>query len=190
MPRKRVGNVEIPTMQTVKMRHDQVGMSAAVVGVGRQRYDEGNLGQGRSKPLALSQREDRIRIHQDEDLSGVGTTALDRIRQQINGAIPETALGHRAIQARRGQTAVGDRIDLGVDLFSPRREASRSGSDPALGPVDGTAESDSNYFLVPEFGYNKMINPNLSLGVTVYANGGMNTDYPGGQIPAISACFV
>jgi len=82
---------------------------------------------------------------------------------------------------------VGDRIDFGADLFSPRREASRSGSDPAVG-VDGTAESDSNYFLVPEFGYNKMINPNLSLGVTVYANGGMNTDYPGGQIPAASAC--
>ena len=83
---------------------------------------------------------------------------------------------------------VGNRVDFGADLFSPRREASRFGSDPALGPIDGSAESDSNYFLVPEFGYNKMINPNLSLGVTVYANGGMNTDYPGGQIPAASAC--
>jgi long-chain fatty acid transport protein len=83
---------------------------------------------------------------------------------------------------------VGDRIDFGADLFSPRREASRFGSSPFLGPIDGSAESDSNYFLVPEFGYNKMINPNLSLGVSVYANGGMNTDYPGGQIPAASAC--
>ena len=83
---------------------------------------------------------------------------------------------------------VGDRIDFGADLFSPRRSASRSGSSPLLGPVDGSADSGSNYFLVPEFGYNKMINPNLSLGITVYANGGMNTDYPGGQIPALSAC--
>lgn len=83
---------------------------------------------------------------------------------------------------------VGNRIDFGADLFSPRRSASRFGSSPLLGPVDGTADSDSNYFVVPEFGYNKMINPNLSLGITVYANGGMNTDYPGGQIPAASAC--
>lgn len=83
---------------------------------------------------------------------------------------------------------VGDRIDFGVDLFSPRRSASRAGSSPFLGPIDGSADSDSNYFLIPEFGYNKMINPNLSLGVTVYGNGGMNTDYPGGQIPAASAC--
>jgi len=68
----------------------------------------------------------------------------------------------------------GNRLDLGVDLFSPIREASRTGSVTGL---NGTSESDSNYFLVPELGYNKMVNPNLALGVTVYGNGGMNTDY-------------
>lgn len=83
---------------------------------------------------------------------------------------------------------VGNRIDFGLDLFSPRRAASRAGSSPFLGPIDGSADSDSHYFPVPEFGYNRMLNPNLSLGLTVYANGGMNTDYPGGQIPAPSAC--
>ena len=83
---------------------------------------------------------------------------------------------------------VGNRVDLGLDLFSPRREASRFGSSPFLGPIDGSADSDSNYFIIPEFGYNRMINPDLSLGITVYGNGGMNTDYPGGQIPAESAC--
>ncbi len=80
---------------------------------------------------------------------------------------------------------VGNRIDFGVDLFSPRREAARTGS---LAGLDAQAESDSNYFLIPEFGYNKMINPNMSLGITVYGNGGMNTDYPGGQLPAAGAC--
>lgn len=72
----------------------------------------------------------------------------------------------------------GDRLDLGIDLFSPKREASRTGSAPTL---NGTTDSDSNYFGIPEFGYNKMLNPNMSLGVTVYGNGGMNTDYPAGQ---------
>jgi long-chain fatty acid transport protein len=83
---------------------------------------------------------------------------------------------------------VGNRIDFGADLFSPKRKASRSGSSPLLGPIDGSADSDSNYFLIPEFGYNKMVNPNMSLGISVYGNGGMNTDYPGGQIPAGTAC--
>ena len=72
----------------------------------------------------------------------------------------------------------GNRLDLGVDLFSPRREASRSGS---FG-LNGSADSKSNYFLIPEVGYNHMVNPNLALGVTVYGNGGMNTNYRGGQI--------
>lgn len=80
---------------------------------------------------------------------------------------------------------VGDRIDFGVDAFSPQRSASRSGS--AAG-IDGSADSDSTLFAIPEFGFNKLINLNLSLGVTVYGNGGMNTDYPGDQIPNASAC--
>ncbi|WP_260292027.1 OmpP1/FadL family transporter [Sedimenticola hydrogenitrophicus] len=72
---------------------------------------------------------------------------------------------------------VGDRIDLGADLFSPRREASRQNSTGFGGAYDGESDSDRNYFLIPEFGYNRMINPNLSLGVSVYGNGGMNTTY-------------
>jgi long-chain fatty acid transport protein len=79
---------------------------------------------------------------------------------------------------------VGDRFDIGADLFMPQRSASRTGS--AAG-IDGAADSDSTLFLIPELGYNKLINPKLALGVTVYGNGGMNTDYPGGQI-AGGAC--
>jgi long-chain fatty acid transport protein len=76
---------------------------------------------------------------------------------------------------------VGNRIDFGADLFSPRRSSERTGS---LAGINASADSDSIYFVIPEFGYNKLVNPNLSLGVTVYGNGGMNTDYPGGQIAA------
>jgi long-chain fatty acid transport protein len=46
------------------------------------------------------------------------------------------------------------------------------------GPATFTSESESNYFLIPEFGYNRMLDSNMSLGVTVYGNGGMNSDYP------------
>jgi long-chain fatty acid transport protein len=80
----------------------------------------------------------------------------------------------------------GNRIDAGIDLFSPWREASRSGG--AMFGMDGSAKSDSNYFGIPEVAFNYMVRPNLALGVTVYGNGGMNTDYPTGQIPAASVC--
>jgi long-chain fatty acid transport protein len=75
----------------------------------------------------------------------------------------------------------GDRLDAGLDWFSPKRNSARTGSAAGL---DGKADSDSENFLVPEFAINKMLNPSMSLGVTVYGNGGMNTDYPGDQIPA------
>ena len=78
---------------------------------------------------------------------------------------------------------VGDRFDAGLDWFRPERSASRSGSAGGTGFLDGSADgNETQDFFIPELGYNKMVNPNLSLGVTVYGNGGMNTDYPSGQL--------
>lgn len=71
----------------------------------------------------------------------------------------------------------GNRLDLGLTAFSPRRSASRVGLGPGL---DGSVTSHRNWFAIPEFGYNHMVNERLALGVTVYGNGGMDTDYPGG----------
>lgn len=74
---------------------------------------------------------------------------------------------------------VGERIDVGIDWFSPIRSAERTGSAAGL---NAKSDSDSEQFYVPEFGYNTMLNPNLSFGVTLYGNGGMNTDYPSGAM--------
>jgi long-chain fatty acid transport protein len=74
---------------------------------------------------------------------------------------------------------VGNRFDVGVDLFMPDRSAERTGSGAGL---SGSVTSDSKDFFVPEGGYNRMISPTMSLGVTVYGNGGMNTNYKSGQI--------
>ncbi len=85
---------------------------------------------------------------------------------------------------------VGDRIDAGVDWFRPKRSAGRVGSAGGFGFLDGQADgNETTDFLIPEFGYNKLLNPNLSLGVTVYGNGGMNTDYRSGQTDT-GACTV
>jgi len=100
-------------------------------------------------------------------------------------AVAESAFGG----ANNPATMVfaGGRFEIGADLFSPWRKSSRTGSPPGVG-LDASSESDSNYFVIPELGYNHMVSPNMSWGVTVYGNGGMNTDYPGGAIPGQSAC--
>ncbi len=73
----------------------------------------------------------------------------------------------------------GDRAELGVDMFSPKRGMSRTGSPFGL---NASVDSDKNRFFVPELGFNRAINNQLGVGVTVYGNGGMNTDYAGGQL--------
>jgi long-chain fatty acid transport protein len=74
---------------------------------------------------------------------------------------------------------VGNRLDLGLDLFSPHRDATRS--DGVFAQMNGSVDSNSTNFIVPDFGYNHMLNPDLALGVSVYGNGGMNTNYPQGS---------
>jgi long-chain fatty acid transport protein len=71
----------------------------------------------------------------------------------------------------------GNRMELGVDLFAPSRSMERTN-----GYMNASVSSDSNLFLVPEFGYNRAISDKMGVGITVYGNGGMNTDYVGGQI--------
>ena len=74
----------------------------------------------------------------------------------------------------------GNRLDLGVDLFSPNRSMTRTNSAGGFG--DASVKSDKNIFVVPEIGFNRAVNDKLGVGVTVYGNGGMNTDYAGGQL--------
>ena len=83
----------------------------------------------------------------------------------------------------------GDRLDIGLDLFAPKRRIERTGAAAGAMP-NGAVDSGSNLFYVPEFGYNKMMGWDMSAGITVYGNGGMNTDYAGGQSPGggVNAC--
>jgi long-chain fatty acid transport protein len=67
----------------------------------------------------------------------------------------------------------GNRYEIGANIFMPKRGASRTGA----GPMDGNVESGSSSFVVPEFGYNRQLDAKTAVGLTVYGNGGMNTDY-------------
>lgn len=101
-------------------------------------------------------------------------------------ALPQDSLAAATNPA--GMVWVGSRIDLGATLFSPIREYSASGAPSnacspsgctfSVGPQ--TIESDNELFLIPHFGWNKMLDADSSVGLSVYGNGGMNTEYAGG----------
>ncbi len=94
-------------------------------------------------------------------------------------ALPEDAMASATNPA--GMVWVGQAMDAGAAIFSPHRQytASSLNGGPYTFPLTpGTVESDSNYFLIPHFGVNWMLDANSSAGVAIYGNGGMNTDYP------------
>ena len=66
--------------------------------------------------------------------------------------------------------------------FSPMRqytvEGNPSGMQGTFGLMPGTIESDSKSFVFPTLGASWKINPTMAVGITIYANGGMNTNYP------------
>jgi len=84
-----------------------------------------------------------------------------------------------------GSAFIDDRFDIGLDLFSPDREATLSGNalpTPAGPfPTDGTYDgNDSDLFAIPELGYRKGLGNDMAFGLSVFGNGGMNTDYKDG----------
>lgn len=91
-------------------------------------------------------------------------------------ALPQDALAAASNPAGLG--LVGDRVDFGVTWFRPQRETQLVDTAGGTKAFDGDYDAnDTENFIIPEFGYNRQINPNVTFGVSVYGNGGMNTDY-------------
>ena len=87
----------------------------------------------------------------------------------------------------------GDRQDIGGSIFSPMRNYSSKGgpSAPAgapcgfncpfsVGDGDQSIDSENEAFLIPQFGQNWMLDDESAIGLSIYGNGGMNTEYKGG----------
>lgn len=88
-------------------------------------------------------------------------------------ALPQDALAAAANPA--GIVSAGDRFDMGVDWIRLDRSVSITGNQ--LG-ADETYDGNGKVsFLAPNLGYNHLITPDLAIGVAIYGNGGVNTDY-------------
>lgn len=112
-----------------------------------------------------------------------------------------------------GMAFVGERMDVGIQLFSPSpRGYSVTGTPPVPGDGSvtvfspgapptcnfpdpggsgacappfsvspGDVDSDKDFFLIPHFAYNWQLSQDNTVGVSVYGNGGMNTEYSSGS---------
>lgn len=74
-----------------------------------------------------------------------------------------------------GINSLGQRVDIGATLFNPDRSASiTSNAAGANGQYDGNSKE---YFVIPEFGYIQPLAHDVTVGLALYGNGGMNTNY-------------
>ncbi len=72
-------------------------------------------------------------------------------------------------------TAVDARMDVGVEIFIPKRGASISGNGAGLdGDYSGNG---SNPFVLPEFAYVRPLSDSVTVALAINGNGGMNTTY-------------
>lgn len=67
-----------------------------------------------------------------------------------------------------GMAHVGNRADVNVEVFSPIRDGET---------LWGHSASGADGFIIPSGGYVRNIDDKLTAGITIYANGGMNTTY-------------
>ncbi len=74
------------------------------------------------------------------------------------------------------------RWDASLSVFNPNRSYSVTGNPSGypgtFGLTPGTVDSNSRFFPVPSLGAAWKLGGNQSLGVALYGNGGMNTDWP------------
>lgn len=96
---------------------------------------------------------------------GMGGVSIAQAMDSLSGASNPASMA-----------LIGNRMDMGIDLFRPQREATITGS--AGGFTDGQFDAnETSYFPIPEFGYNRVIDEQMTIGLSVFGHGGMNVDY-------------
>ena len=75
-------------------------------------------------------------------------------------------------------------VTLALSVFNPQRGYEVTGATPADATsamdfplANGKVKSDNEYFLIPAFAYNTELSDELAMSISVYGNGGMNTEY-------------
>ena len=112
-----------------------------------------------------------------------GTGIKNRALAGAGVAFPQDAMAGATNPA--GMAFVGNRFDVGSVLFFPDREYESSGSlangfGGAFTVGTDSETSGDKSFLIPSFGFNKMISDRTAIGFSIYGNGGLNTTYDGG----------
>ncbi len=100
------------------------------------------------------------------------------VARQTSGAVTAVALDAFAGSSNPAKLSfVGNRFDAGFEIFNPHRKVKRRGATGANDIYNFSSRSSNSLFLIPEFAYAHQVDDRLAVGVTAYANGGLNSEY-------------
>ena len=102
--------------------------------------------------------------------NGLAPTGVGQEQKAMGGAAAGNASNTMSMATNPAAAAfINDGYDVGLEVFQPNRSAKLGST-----TFDGDGKST---FLIPEAGYKRKLNEKVDVGVVVYGNGGMNTQY-------------
>lgn len=115
--------------------------------------------------------------------NGLAPTGVGQIHKAMGGAAVANPENTTSIATNPASvTAIPNGYDVELELFKPNRTVIRKELPPQMGGIPSkTYKGDEkSIFFIPGGGYKKSINNKISIGVSVYGNGGMNTEFKNG----------
>jgi len=86
-----------------------------------------------------------------------------------------------------GMADIPTSLDLGLSFFRPSERGYEANNDFSVDPTTGFPtgpfvtpgryESDRDWFVIPSFGYNHVLNDRFTIGIVLFGNGGLDTTY-------------
>ncbi|MBV1875271.1 MAG: outer membrane protein transport protein [Cycloclasticus sp.] len=120
---------------------------------------------------------------------GYFSLGYGHVAKQTAGAVTAVAEDAYAGASNPGKlTAADNQFEIGLEFFNPHRRIERTGATDDASIYNISDNSRNSFFLIPDLAYAHQLNTDVTIGITAYANGGLNSEYPGTTgIPSTNA---
>lgn len=124
--------------------------------------------------------------------NGLAPTGLGQVHKAMGGTAAGNPQNTMSMATNPASASFIDNgMDLAIEVFKPTRTSTTNTAAAAFFGAPGQSSSGDgrSTFLIPEIGYKRNVSGRTSLGIVIYGNGGMNTQYKAGFGPSSFAPF-